>query len=174
VLSPNKPPWPASKPPRSPSSVQRMTHRVEALVRVAKLRPSEAERPLHLCGVYSVGSCKMLPQELREDICAVWLLPTSAPVTIAHRRLTARTQVRHILEPGHMLIRSSECRERWTISVAPLRSQDVFPGHVDRIRRLAFFASEADSSDQRGTCRPLHFEDAKTATASLQQYRDVG
>jgi len=139
-----------------------MTHSVEALVRVARLRPSEAEQRLQLGGVYSIGSYKMLPQELRDDIFAVWLLPTSAPVTIAHRRLTARTQVRHILKPGDMLIRSSECRELWTIAIAPLRSQDVPPGDVERTRRLAFFASESDSVGWRR--RPLHFVDAKMAT----------
>lgn len=167
-----KPPQLSSKPS---SYMQRMTHRVEALVRVARLRPCEADRRLRLCGVYSIKPCKMLPQESREDIYAVWLLPSSAPVTIAHRRLTSRTQIRHILQPGDMLMRSAECRQRWTIAIAPLRSQDVPLGDVKRTRRLAFFASESDSLGGRGTHQPLQFVEARTATfASPQPSSRVG
>jgi len=129
--------------------------RAESLVRVARLRPSESELRLRLCGVHSVSPPEMLPQARREQIVAIYLFPASAPLCVTHRRLAGRTQMRHILQPGDLLVRTRECCEEWALSFAPLRAQDLAHGSADHTRRVAVF--ELEGAELRGHSEPVRF-----------------
>lgn len=131
------------------------------IVRAAKslLRPGlNTERVgtrLRLCGVHSVSPGELLPQALRATVAAVYLFPSSAPACVAHRRLSGRTQMRHILQPGETLLRTRECRDEWALSIAPLRSRDLSVGATNILTRRVAFFEEADAAED--ATAPLAF-----------------
>ena len=59
-------------------------------------------------------------QAHRPMVAALWLLPSSADMRVSLRKLTSRSQTRHVLLAGECLVLGTSAREDWTLALPPV------------------------------------------------------